>query len=261
MWPFSNPKMRINLDHPMWREGATTQGMAENIGFSSNFNSPADIIFTTTADGNLYVSDPFTLLFRISSHAYERGHPQGPDTVLHCGIRSDDPAHGFIKSNRDGTNVRQVIGIRTASEFADFSVPPRYSPNEGFWQTPHHSFSYKHVPIESRLKSWLFRTRQHSFRVRIPGTGGLKEIFIWKETCGTQMRNFKYSISKSCNRQWKLVRAATNEVVALYMSDWTKSDVNQQGHLRFCRDVVDLGSEFDLLATMSVLAVLRNPRL
>lgn len=76
------------------------------------------------------------------------------------------------------------------------------------------------------------------------------------------MRLFRREIGRRCEKQWKLVRAATNEVVALYMSSWSKGEVGkeQEGYLRFGREDGGLGKEFELVVVMSVLAVFRNSR-
>lgn len=249
-------------EHPIWAKGITTAGMAEEMVYSIHFNSPPNIVFTSDPENRTYIADADDYkFFHVSTHNDNGRNPRGPETVMHAGPTYTTNTFGFMKRNRDSTSVRQVLGIRTVSPFGDFSIDVGIDP-QWAWDNGDvlPTFHYKHIPIESPFKSRLFRIRTHSFRLQIPGGLGTKEIFTWKQTRGAEIREFKSSVNRSCIGQWKLVRAATNEAVALYMSDWSTKDMGAQGYLRFLRDVAELGAEFDLVTTMSVLAALRNPK-
>lgn len=89
---------------------------------------------------------------------------------------------------------------------------------------------------------------------------GLKDSFTGKPSCGAQVKKFRDDMKIECKRNWKLVRATTDDIVAVYMSDWTRRNSSAEGYLRFLREVVGLGKEFELIVLLSVLAGFRNKR-
>ncbi|PVH82730.1 hypothetical protein DL98DRAFT_530108 [Cadophora sp. DSE1049] len=163
----------------------------------------------------------------------------------------------ILLSNNNNTNKPDITLYASPHPKKRIFCPLASAQFTGLSETPHitlGSTSFGAAPTEKVESEGFssFRNATHFFSLYLPLCGA-RERFEWKSSGGREVREMGHS------KGMKLVRVRNGRIVAVYAS--MSCAVRKRGKMRIWMGEGDgLGREFELMAVMSLVAILEAQR-